>query len=454
MWSALWFMLKVAIAIAVVIWLIDQPGTVTIPWQGQLIEMPFGVFAGALLALMGLAAVGYRLYSTLVRGPKLIERWRGWSRQSRGYDTLSRGLVAVAAGDAEAARKLASKAENLLKNPPLTMLLQAQAAQLNGDERAAGQFFEKMLQRRETEFLGLRGLLLQALRDDDLLRALALAERARALQPKTPWLLRIAFDLEVRLRRWPDALETLAAAVRVKAFDIPAARHFKAAVLIEHSRELEAKGEMEQAARLAHQATNLEPDFVPAVVREARLLARTGRERQAVRAIEKAWAKAPHPRLAEAAQDIAPVNEAPLARAQRYERLCRQRPDHRESHIALAEADLAAELWGQARGHLIKAEADQPTRRVYRLLAQLETLEKRDPEAARNWLMKAESAAPDPVWICRSCGTTAAIWSAICPNCGAFDSMVWESPQVAPHLPGAQDHLPKAIEAVPVGATS
>jgi HemY protein len=449
MLRAIWFMIKVAAAIAVVIWLVNQPGTVSIPWQGQIIEMPFGVFAGAAVALMILSAILYQVYRGIARGPTLIDRSLDRSRQARGYDKLSQGLVAVAAGDAEAARKLARKADGLLRDPPLTMLLQAQAAQLNGDEQAARVFFERMLEREETEFLGLRGLLMQALREDDLLRALALAERARAIQPKTPWLVRTAFNLEVRLRRWSDALETLAVGVRAKIFDTASARHSKAAILVEQSREKEAEGEMQEAMRLAHQAANLETEFVPAVVREARLLARTGHGSRAVKAIEKAWAKAPHPLLAEAAQDVAPANEEPLARAKRFERLFRQRPDHRESHIALAEAELAAELWAQAREHLLKAEADAPTRRVYRLLAELEIREKGDPEAARGWLIKGEEAPADPAWVCRSCGTLAGVWSAICPNCDAVDSMVWESPKVAMHLPAPERQRPKEIEATP-----
>jgi HemY protein len=452
MLGILWFMIKVAVAIAAVIWLVNQPGIVSIPWQGQVIEMPFGVFAGGVLALMALSAVLYRVYRGVARGPRAIDRSLDRSRQARGYGTLSQGLVAVAAGDAEAARKLARKADGLLKDPPLTMLLQAQAAQLNGDEQAARVFFEKMLEREETEFLGLRGLLMQALREDDLLRALALAGRARAIQPKTPWLVRTAFNLEVRLRRWSDALETLSAGVRAKVFGDGEARHYKAAVLVEQSREKETEGQMEEAMRLAHQAVRLEPDFVPAVVREARLLARTGRDSKAVKAIEKAWAKAPHPLLAEAAQDIAPANEEPLARAKRFERLFRQRPDHRESHIALGEAALSGELWGQAREHLLKAETDQPSRRVYRLLAELEIREKGDPEAARGWLIKGEEAPADPAWVCRSCGTLANVWSVICPNCDAVDSMVWESPKVAVHLPAPERQRPKEIDAVPVGA--
>ena len=45
--------------------------------------------------------------------------------------------------------------------------LAAQAAQLNGDELAARKYFTAMLDRPETRFLGLRGLLTQALKTGD-----------------------------------------------------------------------------------------------------------------------------------------------------------------------------------------------------------------------------------------------------------------------------------------------
>src|SRR5207244_3592662 len=79
-----------------------------------------------------------------------------------GYRALTQGMVAVAAGDAEEAQRQARKADVLLAEPPLTLLLSAQAAQLGGDEDAARRFFSEMLNRPETEFLGLRGLLMQA----------------------------------------------------------------------------------------------------------------------------------------------------------------------------------------------------------------------------------------------------------------------------------------------------
>ena len=68
---------------------------------------------------------------------------------------------------------------------------------------------------------------------------------------------------------------------------------------------------------------------------------------------------APHPELAEVYGEIR-KNETPLARVARYRRLAAQNPSARETHLALAEAALVAELWGEARRHLERALAADP----------------------------------------------------------------------------------------------
>src|SRR3546814_13347697 len=87
-------------------------------------------------------------------------------------------MVAVAAGDAQEAARWSRRADDLLEDPPLTLLLSAQAAQLNGDERAAEKYFNAMLEKPETRFLGLRGLLMPALPENDHRRALGFARQA------------------------------------------------------------------------------------------------------------------------------------------------------------------------------------------------------------------------------------------------------------------------------------
>ena len=111
---------------------------------------------------------------------------------------------------------------------------------------------------------------------------------------------------------------------------------------------------------------------------------------------------------------------------------------------------MAAKLWGEARNHLSKALAERPTDRVYRMLAELAEAEHGDIAAARDWLAKAANAEPDPIWVCKECGTLSKSWRSICAQCGAFDSMEWKLPSVAvriaePHrLPPARPPEPPA----------
>ena len=92
---------------------------------------------------------------------------------------------------------------------------------------------------------------------------------------------------------------------------------------------------------------------------------------------------------------------------------------------------MGAKLWGEARNHLSKALAQRPSDRVYRLLAELAEAEHGDIAAARDWLAKAANAEPDPIWICKECGTLSKSWRSNCGHCGAFDSMEWKPPSIA-----------------------
>jgi HemY protein len=154
-------------------------------------------------------------------------------------------------------------------------------------------------------------------------------------------------------------------------------------------------------------------------------LAATGHTRAATRAIERAWRTHPHPQLARILLRMAP---APLEGFRQTERLCRGYENVVESRIALAEAALAADVWGEARRHLMACVNDRTaTQSVYKMLARLERRERRDESAAAAWLTKASEAAPDPVWLCRVCGGAHENWTPLCKPCGSFDSMEWQS---------------------------
>ena len=153
----------------------------------------------------------------------------------------------------------------------------AEAASRQGDAEAARRAYAALLDRRDTEFLGLRGLIGQALRAGDDAAALPLAERARALRPDAPWLAENLLRLQARAGDWQAARETLAAAARRRALPAGAERHGRGVVLYELSRSIERAGDLRRASGLAAQAQQLAPDLAPIACHNARLLLARGR---------------------------------------------------------------------------------------------------------------------------------------------------------------------------------
>jgi len=230
------FFIIVATLAAVAVWITDEPGRVAISWGDWLLETSPAALAAAAAIFAALGALFFQLARWLWTGPRAIARARQLRRQRRGYLALTQGLVSAAAGDPRSARRLARRANLMLGEPPLTLLLSAQAAQLEGEDDLAKAYFEAMLAQPETEFLGLRGLLVQANKAGDNQAALVLAERAFALRPHTPWVLTTLLELQSHAGRWPDALTTLRVALRQKALDVEAGRRREAGLLLEQAR--------------------------------------------------------------------------------------------------------------------------------------------------------------------------------------------------------------------------
>jgi HemY protein len=446
-------LIVIAVLVAVAVFIADQPGRVSILWQGWRVETSVAVLIVGTLAVAVAAAVFFGLVRRLIGGPRAFLRARRERRRRDGYRALTQGMVAVAAGDAEEAQRYARKADVLLAEPPLTLLLSAQAAQLNGDEDAARKYFAAMLNRPETEFLGLRGLLTQALRRGEEATALRLAERAHTMRPKTPWVLTNLLELQVRAGEWQNAQATLAEAIKAKLVPGATGRHHQAALLLAQSRA--AGDDAAAALSLAGEAQDLAPDFAPAAARRAQLLQRAGNQHKAAKAIETAWRRAPHPLLAEIYGALF-ADEPPLSRVKRGERLAALNPDHVESRLVVAQAALAAQLWGEARRQLtaiVSPPGDaspggdaRPAARICRLMAALEEAEHGDGAAARVWLARAAEAPPDKLWICNSCGAESRDWQPLCPRCRAFDSLAWEVPtRAVPSLPEYPSDRPVAL---------
>ena len=432
---ALWALVLIIAATAAGAYFAGHPGRVDITWQDWQIETSVGVLVGVVAIIALLAALLAVVVAALRRMPRNFRRRRAERRRRQGEAALTDGLVALAAGQAKQARRLALRAEALLDDTTVALLLAAEAATREGDAAAARRAYSVLLDRPEAAFLGLRGLIGQALRGGDDVAARNLAERARLSRPGAPWLVEALLVLLARAGDWNAADDLLASAARRRALPAERARHHRGVVLHQLSLAAERRADPRAAAALSAKAQSLAPDLAAPACHRARLLKVQGRRQTALKVIKRAWRSAPHPDLAELYLELQ-RDATPLARAAAIQRLAARNPEAMETRLAVAEAALAAQLWGEARRQLTLAAAEAsapgPSRRLCRLMAELEEGEAGNLAGARAWLDRAIAAPADPCHVCTACSAQSAEWHPLCPQCGGFDTLRWQSPTMVP----------------------
>ncbi len=446
MWRALRFLTVLALLVALAVWLADRPGSVTLQWQGYRLDTSFTLLMVAVAAIAVTSALLYRLWIVIGDWPARIVRRHRENRRQRGYLALTRGMVAVAAGDADDARRQVKRAEGLLGDPPLTMLLSAQAAQLSDDEAAAGKFFLAMVDCPETEFLGLRGLLNQAMTRGDWPEALQLARRAYRIRPKSQWVASALFDMLTRTGQWGEAEATLAESIQHRLIERPDGRGRRAALNFQRYLEARGQGQDNEAVKYARQAHDMDPEFIPVAIVQARSLVDSGKVRKAASLIESAWKHQPHPDFVDIYWAAKQAKDVP-EKLQASQRLAKFKPDHPESRIAVAAAALEARKWDEARENLRPLVANGGSVRVCRLMAELEESENGDPGRGREWLLRASRADPNPAWVCGNCGNAVAEWSVLCGKCASFGSFAWRVPAHIVRLTSEEAEIPTALPA-------
>ncbi len=420
----LFFILCVVAAALGLAWFADRPGTITVEWLGYQIETSAFVGALAIVALVVILILLWAVLRYLVTRPAAIAAYTRERRKQQGLDALSRGLLAIGVGDRALAQRYAGIARRNLPDEPLTALLRAQAAQLKGDRAASRRAFEAMLDRPETELLGVRGLFLEAKRGNDLDAARALAERAVKRDPKLAWGVNALFDLQAREGDWDGALNTLAIARQNGDIDQNVAARRRAVLLTAEARDAEGANP-DKALALATEALRLAPSLVPAAEIAGRVLASKGEARLASRLVSRTWKLAPHPDLA-LVYAFAKPGESPRERLKRIKHLASLNPGDIEGPIAIANAAIEAHEWQEARNALAPYLEDRPSARVCTLIARIEAGELGDRGREREWLARALRAPRDRAWIAD--GYVSDRWLPVSPVTGAVDAFEWKAP--------------------------
>jgi len=341
---ALLFMVKLGLLVALIVWVAERPGSVTIEWMEYTFNLQMGVFLTIAVFTLLVAIFLYGLIRGVTGFPKSLRKYTAHMRREKGYRALTLGLTAVAAGDAKSAGYQAQRATKFLPGDTgLPVLLKAQAARMEGREEEARENFALLLENKDAAFLGVRGLLQAALDRDNYPKALELAREALTLHPKQPWILRVVYDLEIKTRDWPAARSTLYRAEKAGAIDAQKAGSDRIAMLVAESDRALLEERREEALTKLKKAYRFDPSFAPVVTRLAKLYIQRRHRRKAVSVVEKAWKLQPHPEFIpiwDLAQPKSKKNKAldPMSRLRWFERLPALKPEDAQGQMAAARA--------------------------------------------------------------------------------------------------------------------
>jgi HemY protein len=408
------FLILAAILVAIAFGLGALPGDVGATFGTWTFQAPLPVVLVAAVILFIVLYFLARLVALLLSTPGRFGRSRRERQIRQGDRAVTRAFAALAAADPKAARREAERAKRLLPNAPMALLVSAEAARLAGNPEESEGYYRALAEQPDAAFLGLRGLLRQALDAGDWTLAADLARRAEVSHPGASWLRSERARLALRTGSWAEALA-------LSGPEAPRAVMATAAA--------EAATDPIQSLRLAKDAFAADPKLAPAALAYARRLRAAREARKADNVIEKAWAAAPHPDLA--TFYLEPVTD-PAERIREAQRLAGFNKTSGESFLVLAQAFLAAKLTGEARRNVqaaLAAGLDQ--RRLWVLKADIEDADAASGgnEAAalagREALRRSQSARPDPRWRCTTCGAEPGEWHAACPSCGTVGRMQW-----------------------------
>ena len=426
------FLLLIAAAAWGATWIADQPGDVVLQLAGYRIETTLPILVLGLGILVVVAIVLWSIITMLLRAPGRIQRGRHARRQARGLNAITKGLLAIGHGDASAARAHAEVAGRHAGEEPLTLLLHAQTAQLEGDRAGAHRAFYAMAERAETRLLGLRGLFIEAQRADDAVSAVMIAEEALKTAPSSTWASQAVLGFRCSRGDWSGALKILDNNLSSGLIDKPTYRRQRGVLLTARAMELETS-DRDLSRDSVMEAVKLAPTLIPAAALAAKYDSEAHQVRRAMRLVEAAWLNQPHPDLADAYAHVR-LGDSARQRLVRVETLAAKTPGNIEGALAIARAAIDAAEFARAREALAPFTA-APTQRVAMLMAEIERTEHGDSGRARAWTLRAVRALHDPAWTAD--GYVSATWRPVSPVTGRLDAFQWQTPVAA--LPSDKD---------------
>lgn len=401
------------------VWMKAHDFPITGEYDGYLIETSAARLALALFLFLFSFYGVLKLIFWIKASPQRITGRIEKRKNEDGMKSLMEGFSALASGDVEYARKLASRAENDLGERSLIKLLQAQIAVVDNKPAEAEEIYGELTKAEDAKFIGYRGLISQAIENKEMERALELAEDLLKLNPVSKWINEAVTDLSFRNGEWQKALDYTNKAKKNGALNNMEAKINYMLIHFLKAQDFYSEGKLDDAIENLQISLKNNKKFLPSIILYVQILVSKGEHKKAAKIIEKQWKFLPHPKLAKSYEKIF-EDLTPDKLLKKMKGLAKLRRDSIQTSLLLAKSYIAVGEKAKAKEELEAARKIRETKEICELMSKI--------DSTIDWERRSDNAEQGKCWHCMQTGKIYNEWKLFSDE-GHFHSIIWDYPQ-------------------------
>ena len=376
------------------------------------------------LTIIILSILLWLSFSYIYQLPKKIQSIKEARSNEKIQNAIMKGLVHASAGNINAAEIEIKKIDKIKKNTPdiMVLLLKAQNASLKKDNLTLNKIFQQMGKIETTKMLSYRGLYTLSKSSKNPQKSIELLKDAETYNSAEPWVIDELLKCYLITQNWRSASEILDKKLAHKLISRKIFNLHKSIILTAHALSVEDKNPTESLS-LALDAIKLNKGQIISAITAGRILSEQGERARAEKIIYDVWKSAQHEDLAYLLSYLNP-GASPKQRVEKIEGLIKKtKISGIEGDVALCKAYMDVKNFDKAKQVIEKYISDNASRRIYELLAEIDSNLSKGNAKSREWMRKAMNARYDTNWGVED--FISDVWLPCIPDTGDIKSFEW-----------------------------
>ena len=406
----------------ITIWFKNDPGVISIIWQGWLIETSIPIISSLILLLFSTILILFFFVKKVIFFPRSLYISRNNSRRVRADTAIIKAFAAKNMGEIGLAKNY-SKQAKYLKDTPLKLLLDSEINNYYGNYTKSIEYNENMLKHPETLLMSIKNITIEHINNKDIKNALKVINMSPKSKYTPKWFFYTSLQLNILDNNWDQVSNCIKninkyTDTNKESFNLIKSKIFLHKALIDNkniNKNIKFKD--------IDSSLKFDPSFAPAIVLKAKLLYQKDKV-LGLAYIQKSWKKYSHPDISNYLTNI--FHNEPRHKLLKIIKALIILDNDTYNNAALVKAALQIEAWPLARQAISLIPEKYWTKSIYLLMADLDKKEHGDNNKYKYWLEKSQNAILDFSWGCTSCSYISGKWVLICPKCSSLDSIHWQ----------------------------